>query len=391
MKKILTLIIVFSSLVLFAQEKEQDKEKGKGLNPADLQSLDIPDSLRTLIPYGTLENAFGGNKNQTGIVDIVPRFGIQGKWKIDDSNKYYCFALAEVGVHLTRRNQYISVSADPGSGSGKIDQAIFARKGVLGIGTPFGEISMGKRWGVHYELAGNVDDMYMFGGDALGVYNAGTDGGVSGTGRADQALIYEYRSDDKFYLGLQSQYRNFEVSDRNNYVVNNKMFSDVLGIASTYKFFNTLKIGASFTKVFDGVENPIDGQTKIGDQLASFLIDFRKDNFQFALISNAFDNHEKTDLGKFYSGYSFEYHIRYNFAKNKWSFVNNSSILMPYEEENTKYINNRYSFELARRFSANTVAILGFRYDNSTNSNGLKSELHTWAIGMFYNFNYPVP
>ncbi|MEN8224015.1 MAG: porin [Bacteroidota bacterium] len=164
--KHIALIIVLLSLPTTIHAQDNDDKM-----------LKIPAVLRSVEPYGTFQYAFGGNQKGWAVVDLIPRVGLKGEWKIDNGNKYYFFTTAELGLSLTKRNDYVSISSDPGSNYGKVHNTVFARKGLIGIGTPFGRISIGKQWGVHYALAGNIDNMYMFGGSAIGVYNADTDGG----------------------------------------------------------------------------------------------------------------------------------------------------------------------------------------------------------------------
>ena len=370
MKKLLPiLLILILSTSSYAQEKKDSTSSLKEL-------------MKSIEPYGTFEYAIGGNRRGWSVVDIVPRIGLKGKWDFDNNPNYYFFTQAEVGLHLTRRNDYISISADPGAPSATTESALFARQGYIGIGTPYGRISVGKMWGVHYNLAGYMDNMYMFGGDAIGVYNAGTDGGASGTGRADQAVKYELYKGD-FFLGLQGQFRNFSNNSRQGF--------DAAGFATTYKLGN-ITTGVSYYQVFDGVETPMIGESKINDKMGSFIIDYNKGNFHFGVISMLFENHEKDNEGTFYKGWAIEYNLKYNFGKNKaWSFVNNSSIMMPLASVNSKYIMNKYAVEIARRFSLNTVLIVGVRFDNTMLANGKPEELTTVAVGFYYNFNYQVP
>ncbi len=107
----------------------------------------------------------------------------------------------EFGLNLVSRNEYVHFSSDPGTPVGKVNQTIFIRLGYIGISSPFGDISIGRQWGVNYTLAGYVDDMYFGGGYGISVYSAGTDGGISGTGRPDQVLKYEFKREN-FYFGL---------------------------------------------------------------------------------------------------------------------------------------------------------------------------------------------
>ncbi len=353
---------------------------------AEAQKIDsvttFSELLKSVTPYGTFEYAFGGNKNGTAVLEIIPRIGLKGKWYFDESDKYYFFTVAEVGLHLVNRDDFIKISADPGGGYSKINQTFYARQGLIGIGTPYGKISFGKQWGVHYKLAGNVDNMYMFGAFAIGVYNAGTDGGPSGTGRADQAIKYELEKAN-YYFGIQGQFREATSNDR--------PFADAIS-AATYYDFNGLKIGFSYAKVFDGVDSVTHGEAKINDEMFAGFLGFDRKNVHFAIIGQIFNNHEYTDLKRFYRGYGIEYNLKINFGKEKrWSFVNNIAFMTPLKSEGLSYYSNWYAFELARRFSLNTVVFVGFKIDGSTMSDGSKSNMHTVATGFYYNFNYPVP
>ncbi len=379
MRYFYSLILTLFFISSFAQVQEELGANNL-VNPNE--DYVIPSFLKSVQPYGTFEYALAGGQHDMNIVEIVPRIGLKGKWYFDNNHDYYFFTTAEVGLHLSKRNDHISISSDPGGSYATTESALYARLGYIGISTPYGNISMGKQWGVHYNLGGYIDNMYMFGADAIGVYNAGTDGGPSGTGRADQVLKYEITI-NKFWFGLQGQYRN----SSNNSVY----FADSFGAAAMYDF-GGVKLGASYNKVFDGVENPKHGEASIDDEFVSALIDFSNENFHFGILANAFTNHERNDTLAFFNGWGIEYNLKYNFGKKKeWSFVNNSSILMPFSDQDMQYYSNRYSFELARRFSKNTVLFAGFRIDNSRMSDGSKSNQHHYAIGFYYNFNYPVP
>ena len=344
-------------------------------------NFEIPKALKSVTPYGTIENVLSVSENGFYISDFIPRVGLKGDWSISEDNKYKMFTKIEFGLNLVRRDEYIKFSADPGIGAGHVSQTVFVRLGLIGISTPYGNISIGRQWGVNYTLSGSIDDMYLGGGYGIGVYSAGTDGGISGTGRADQVLKYEFIS-DKFYFGAQSQFRNISVNDQ--------FFADSYGFASYYKI-GFLKLGASYNKVLDGVEYPTPTQAKINDELIAVLIDYRKENIHFGIMPELFTNHEKNNLDSFYTGYGFEYSFRYNFGKDKkWRIVQNTFLLLP-SNNNSKYMLNGYTFNLARRFSENTAVILGFTIDNSKNHDGSEIGNHILGIGFYYNFNYPVP
>ncbi|OYT14889.1 MAG: hypothetical protein B7C24_15935 [Bacteroidetes bacterium 4572_77] len=139
--------------------------------------------------------------------------------------------------------------------------------------------------------------MYLFGGVAIGVYNAGTDGGLSGTGRADNALKYEFFK-NKFYVGMQGQFCGLTDHDQ--------FFADAFSMASYYDISKTLKLGVSYSKVLDSVEKPLINQPKIDDDFLSFLVDLKKKNLHFGVMAIFFNNHEKINDSTFYNGWGFE-------------------------------------------------------------------------------------
>ncbi|MCK5808451.1 porin [bacterium] len=77
---------------------------------------------------------------------------------------------------------------------------IYMRLGYLGVDFgKFGILTYGKQWSVYYDFVAGWTDMFeVFGAESLGSFNAGTDGGLTGTGRADQAVQYRFA-----FKGLQ--------------------------------------------------------------------------------------------------------------------------------------------------------------------------------------------
>lgn len=79
------------------------------------------------------------------------------------------------------------------------------RLGWLGVDFHrFGEVRLGKTWSVYSDVSLLGDPISVFAGGALATFNAGTDGGDSGLGRANSALSYRV-SLGPVRLGLQTQ------------------------------------------------------------------------------------------------------------------------------------------------------------------------------------------
>jgi predicted porin len=98
----------------------------------------------------------------------------------------------------------------------------------------YGIITAGKQWSVYYDLSSWTDLFYVFGASASGTFVSRTDGGFTGTGRADQALIYR-NSLGPISFGLQTQFKNTEVKGFENF-----------GLSLIYTLFEHLSLGSSF-------------------------------------------------------------------------------------------------------------------------------------------------
>ncbi len=95
------------------------------------------------------------------------------------------------------------------------DKVLSTRLGYLGMRfEDIGELTLGKQWSVYYDVAGWTDVFNVYGGSALSVYSAGTDGGALGSGRADNAVVWRNER-GKFSYGVQTQLKT--TSDDDDY------------------------------------------------------------------------------------------------------------------------------------------------------------------------------
>ncbi|MGF1690038.1 porin [Photobacterium kagoshimensis] len=82
-----------------------------------------------------------------------------------------------------------------------------------------GQFTIGKAWSIHYDVAGKTDMFWVFGGDTAGNYDGiSGDGGVHGTGRADDVI--QYRGNfGGVQVGLQYQFEddNYDASAQTGY------------------------------------------------------------------------------------------------------------------------------------------------------------------------------
>ncbi len=74
------------------------------------------------------------------------------------------------------------------------DENFSNRLGYIGLRhARLGSLQFGKQWSVYSDIASWTDQFYISGGAAMGMYNGvSSDGGVNGTGRADDAIAYRF-------------------------------------------------------------------------------------------------------------------------------------------------------------------------------------------------------
>ena len=161
-------------------------------------------------PYGSLRTIISIPANGAAEVqDDATRVGINfatiGEIKV--------IGTTEWGVDLVQSETTLNAGATTSSGFGEVQQVtepVFgARLGFFGVDTgKFGRLTFGKQLSTHYDITSYTTDRFnVFGGISTATYVAGTDGGQSGTGRADQTILYHLNFAKIFDFGAQGQLR----------------------------------------------------------------------------------------------------------------------------------------------------------------------------------------
>ena len=161
--------------------------------------------------YGSVRlhaiNHFNEEKEQTDVRlgDGASRAGVRGEWQMGKNS--WLFGRGEMGFNILDTFTPKADSKEDDSND------VNVRLAYVGFDSKYLQFTYGKNWSSYYQIAGMADQYSIFGGSAAGVYNAGTDGGATGTGRADDVLQARvYTSSLKrlnikpFNLNLQYQY-----------------------------------------------------------------------------------------------------------------------------------------------------------------------------------------
>ncbi|MEH0158681.1 porin [Limibacter armeniacum] len=181
----------------------------KGYTQEDLQNrtdnIIIHDSLYF---YGNARTLTAYYDENIEVQDNVSWIGFKVNKGVLGHKDIAVIAHFEWGVNIVDNN--VQLNANGGSPNADSffddkDDPFTTRQGYLGVKlAKYGELILGKRWGVYYDVAGVTDNFNVFGGQASGTYNPFTDGGLEGTGRAAKAIMYRNKIGN-LGIGLQTQ------------------------------------------------------------------------------------------------------------------------------------------------------------------------------------------
>ena len=226
----------YAAVVQSVDEKAQIETTTTGTNPTQVYhgSFQPYGSLRTIISIP----ANGAAEVQDDATRVGINFATFGAIKV--------FATTEWGVNLVQSETSLNAGATTSSGFGEVQettQPVFgARLGFIGVDFgKYGRLSYGKQLSTHYDIASYTTDRFnVFGGQSTATYVAGTDGGQSGTARADQTILYHLTFARIFDFGAQGQLRTSDAPQAFN----------GFGFSFQAKVLPRLQIGGSYNKTY---------------------------------------------------------------------------------------------------------------------------------------------
>jgi predicted porin len=201
-------------------------------------------------PYGSLRTMISIPESGAEVQDDASRVGIN----LTTMGAVRVFATAEWGVNLVQSETSLNAGATTSRGFGEVNavtQPVFgARLGFVGADSgKFGQLSFGKQNSTHYDITDYTTDRFnVFGGVSTATYVAGTDGGQSGTGRADQTILYHVKFAKIFDFGAQGQLR----------TANTIQAFNGFGFSLQAQVLPGLLIGGAYNKTYF---SPMDTQT----------------------------------------------------------------------------------------------------------------------------------
>jgi predicted porin len=266
-------------------------------------------------------------------------------------------------------------------------ESLFARLIYVGLETPNFLLTGGKNWSTYYRVSGYTDRFQGAGADASGTFNAGTDGGPTGTGRADRVLQTRILIDEleqigfrPFNLNIQLQHGEPipEVPDAN--------YATTIGLSALLVTKNDVSFGLAYNHahISNSDLQTLKSSGIDGDAQAAIAgMRWFSDKWYLATTLARLVNHETTDEDIYFDGWGWEVYGHYNLHKNWWG-VAGWNILEPdsdqtqAEDYNIKYgmIGIRYTF---RKFEQMLYA--NVRLEDSHKADGTRrNDIYTIGV-----------
>ena len=321
--------------------------------------------------YGSLRIRYRNQGGESEWQDGGSRMGADVDWQF--RRGYYLFARYEAGFNLLTGVDELTQGGTSGEEFG--DNA-FTRLAYAGLDAPGVTAVAGKNWSTYYEVAAFTDRFMGTGGDASGAFNAQTDGGPTGPGRADDIIQTKLSVDflpqryfKPFDLNLQVQKGNpVPFGDGAQY-------GSAFGASAILTTQKDFTIGIAYNHAAIDLEhNPSLRSIGISGDARAAIIGTRGfgDRWYAGFVLARLEDHETTDDGIYFDGWGSEFYGQYQLFDRLW-FVGGYNTLEPDSDQDQarsyriRYAvaGLRYTFEDFRR-----MIYVNVRFDDSIDADG---------------------
>lgn len=234
--------------------------------------------------YGRLDGQLAFTKDDVQVANNSSRIGFKVEQAVFDH--LTVLGGGEWKMSLGTGDTTYNISENPDTGLGTFQsttqQAFSTRLGFVGLRFgKCGTLTLGKQWGVYYDVSSWTDLYTTFGAHGSSTYNAGTDGGQTGEGRADSALAYRVVL-GALRIGVQAQF----LPQRSAVV-------DGLSASAVYQLGAGFRVGAAYSHSFlDFGTTPIAGYDGKDAQAFTAGISFDRFGWKVAAVNTWTHDHE---------------------------------------------------------------------------------------------------
>ncbi|HKO49353.1 MAG TPA: porin [Polyangiaceae bacterium] len=243
----------------------------------------LSDLAQRVDVYGRLDANLALSREDVYVANNGSRFGIQAEQSI--VGKLKVLGKGEWRMNIGKGDTSYNISDNPNTGFSQFEsttsQALTTRLGFVGLSFgDYGTLTLGKQWGVYYDISFWTDQYAVFGARGSSTYNAGTDGGETGGGRANDALIYRVDL-GKLQLGAQAQFIDSR-SPALDGLAGSLIFAPVRG----------LRLGVAYSHSFLDLNSNIVGYDRKDAQAFTAGITFERDGWKIAALDTWTHDHE---------------------------------------------------------------------------------------------------
>jgi len=251
---------------------------------------------------------------ETALGDGASRVGVRGEWQL--SKNWWAMGRAEGGFDILETFTPKAGEQDE-DGFGLRERLLYA-----GFDSENLTASYGKNWSAYYKIAGMADRFSIFGGGATGIFNANTDGGATGTGRADDVLQARiYTSGLKVLrikpFNLNLQYQHGQPIPQ----VEGRKYGKAYGASAWLESQGDHGLGVAYQiSTIDDPEDPLIREAGIDGDAQALAVAFRKygENWYGALVLARLENVNTTDQLKYVNGRGAELYVQWQFKERWW-------------------------------------------------------------------------
>ncbi|HEV8548649.1 MAG TPA: porin [Polyangiaceae bacterium] len=233
--------------------------------------------------YGRLDGHVAFSSDDVSVKNNSSRVGVMAEQTVLGDIKV--LGQGEWKMNLGQGDTSYNVTENPDSGFGtfqsKTSQALTTRLGFIGLKLGrYGTLTLGKQWGVYYDVSGWTDLYIVFGTHGSSTFNAGTDGGQTGEGRANEALAYRVAL-GPLRLGIQAQFEGAKPGA-----------VDTVSASAIYQLTKGLRAGVAYSHAFLNLGSTLVGYDGGDGQALTGGLVFDDAGWKFALVDTWTHNHE---------------------------------------------------------------------------------------------------
>ena len=366
-------------------EEARERETEADEDPLEQQEAELAD-LKKPAPRATSWDLYGSARVRYRVTeddafwaDGGSRIGLNGRIPVGTDK--WIFGRAEVGINLLEELDFLFDRGTSAYG-GRFGDTVFPRLLYAGIESPDFMLTAGKNWSTYYRVTSFTDRFQGTGASASGTFNAGTDGGFTGTGRADRVLQTRIKLGarrDNAYLRpgkLNIQVQHGEAIP----AVEGFNYGTTIGVSALFETDFNFSAGIAYNHATidpDDLEQlrsrGIDGDATA---LALGLRWYGEDWYVGSVLSRL-NNHETTGQFNYFDGTGLEIYSQYQMV-NRWWAIAGLNYLKPDDDQplagdfEIRYgvLGIRYSFnDFRQMIFANVRLDYGTSVDGDPNGN----------------------